>query len=128
MILLNALIKRTSAMFCFWILQGIWQGCTHPCVSKIITLWNSQCTFYHGLNLLITVCSVGQPEEPLYWNSSRCTPRHHAPPCFLIYINDLPSCVHNQIKLYADDILLYSHNNSVADCISLQQDLYSLMY
>ena len=28
---------------------------------------------------------------------------------FLIYINDLPSCVHNKVRLYADDVLLYSH-------------------
>ena len=44
----------------------------------------------------------------------------------LIYINDLPACVHNRIKLYTDDVLLYSHINSVADCIALQQDLDSL--
>ena len=49
-----------------------------------------------------------------------------APLLFIIYINDLPACEHNQIKLYADDLLLHSHITSVADCIALQQDLDSL--
>ena len=31
-----------------------------------------------------------------------------APLLFLLYINDLPICVRNKIKLYTDDILLYS--------------------
>ena len=34
----------------------------------------------------------------------------------LLYINDLPQCVHNEINLYADDFLLYSviHSEAVA--------------
>ena len=49
-----------------------------------------------------------------------------APLLFLMYISDLPACIHNQIKLYTDDVFLYSHINSVADCFALQQDLDSL--
>ena len=49
-----------------------------------------------------------------------------APLVFLMYINDLSSCVHNNVRLYADDILLYSHKDSKDDCISLQQDLNAL--
>ena len=49
-----------------------------------------------------------------------------APLLFLMYINDLPSCVHNNVRLYADDVLLYSHIHSKDDCISLQQDLNAL--
>ena len=44
-----------------------------------------------------------------------------APLLFLVYINDLPSCVHNNV-----DVLLYSHIHSKDDCISLQQDLNAL--
>ena len=46
-----------------------------------------------------------------------------APLLFLMYISDLPACIHNQIKLYTDDVFLYSHINSVADCFALQQNL-----
>ena len=31
-----------------------------------------------------------------------------APLLFLLYVNDLPDCVCNKMKLYADDVLLYS--------------------
>ena len=49
-----------------------------------------------------------------------------APVLLLIYINDLPTCVCNKVRLYADDVLLYSCINSTADYISLQQDLTAL--
>jgi len=42
---------------------------------------------------------------------------------FLLYINDLPQCVRNRIKLHADDVLLYSVIHSKADCVWLQEDL-----
>ena len=50
-----------------------------------------------------------------------------APLLLLLYINNLPTCVQNKVRLYADDILLYSYINSKDDCISLQQDLTDLM-
>ena len=49
-----------------------------------------------------------------------------APLLFLMYIKDLPSCTHNNVRLYADDVILYSHIYSKGDCISLQQDLNAL--
>ena len=50
-----------------------------------------------------------------------------APLLFLLYVNDLPDCVRNKIKLYADDVLLYSVICGTADCIRLQEDL-NLLY
>ena len=49
-----------------------------------------------------------------------------APLLFLIYINDLPTCVQSKIRRYADDVLMYSYINSKDDCISLQKDLTAL--
>ena len=48
-----------------------------------------------------------------------------APLLFLLYVNDLPQCVRNKIKLYADDVL-YSVIHSEADRVRLQEDLKML--
>ena len=45
---------------------------------------------------------------------------------FLIYINDLPLHVSSKVRLYADDVILYSNIYSVEDCHQLQRDLDSL--
>ena len=45
---------------------------------------------------------------------------------FLLYINNFLTCVNNKVKLYADDVLLYSYIRSEHDCIALQQDLDNL--
>ena len=49
-----------------------------------------------------------------------------APLLFLMYINDLSTCVQNKVRLYDDDVLIYSYINSKDDCIPLQQDLTAL--
>ena len=49
-----------------------------------------------------------------------------APLLFLCLINDLPENIKNKIKLYADDVLLYSTINSLDDCHQLQADLNTL--
>ena len=48
---------------------------------------------------------------------------HHV---VLLYIYDLPACVNNKVKLYADDVLLYSFIQSESDCIDLQDNLDKL--
>jgi hypothetical protein len=50
------------------------------------------------------------------------------PLMFLIFINDLPDQVdsHSQVRLFADDCLLYRNINSVDDHVVLQNDLLSL--
>ena len=48
------------------------------------------------------------------------------PLLFLLYINDLPSVVSSQVRLFADDCLLYRTVKSSADQVALQKDLEAL--
>ena len=49
-----------------------------------------------------------------------------APLLFLCFVNDMPEFVQCKIRLYADDILLYSEINSPDDCLRLQADIDNL--
>ena len=46
----------------------------------------------------------------------------------LTFINDLPEYTKSDVRLFADDCLLYRKVNSLADARQLQQDLSSLEY
>ena len=48
------------------------------------------------------------------------------PLLFLAYINDMPECVKSEIKLIADDSLLYRRIQNIPDCHQLQEDLNKL--
>ena len=45
---------------------------------------------------------------------------------FLFYINDLPENVKANVKLFADDCLLYKEINNICDGQDLQNDLKAL--
>ena len=45
---------------------------------------------------------------------------------FLIYINDLPTCISSSCSLFAGDCLLYRKVENDDDRRALQQDLYNI--
>ena len=47
------------------------------------------------------------------------------PILFLTYINDITANINGQLRLFADDALLYSPINSLEDQIKLQNDLHT---
>ena len=60
------------------------------------------------------------------WLNRAIPPWYHQGPSrfpllFLLYINDFPSRVHSKMKLYGDNVLLYSYIKSDADCQVLQE-------
>src|SRR5260221_4024738 len=48
------------------------------------------------------------------------------PLLFLVYINDIVNNIHSQIRLFADDCIVYRQIESLNDCHVLQNDLDSL--
>ena len=49
------------------------------------------------------------------------------PPLFLIYINDLPECVnHSEIRLFADDCIVYRCIHNQQDAELLQEDINAI--
>lgn len=45
------------------------------------------------------------------------------PLIFLMYINDLPSCVNSNVELFADDSVLHRQISTSNDCIQFQESL-----
>lgn len=45
------------------------------------------------------------------------------PLCFLIYINDMSKELESEIRLFADDVIIYRVINKLEDCERLQKDL-----
>ena len=50
-----------------------------------------------------------------------------SPVLFLVYINDFTDDIHSQIRLFADDCLVYRLINSINDHQILQRDLNTLI-
>ena len=48
------------------------------------------------------------------------------PLLFILYVNDISSVVQSNVKMFADDVTLYTTVLTTADCIQLQNDLDSV--
>jgi len=51
-----------------------------------------------------------------------------APLLFLMYANDLPDCIVNDMRMFADDTKLWSKISGLSDCVRLQADLDQLYF
>jgi hypothetical protein len=74
-------------------------------------------------NRIQRVCLEGSHSEWKHVTSGVPQGSVLGPILFLIYINDLPNSIKNFVKIFADDTKLYSINNQVEHCISLQADI-----
>ena len=91
-------------------------------VSGAVHKWIS--AFLHNRTQRVVVNGVFSDDAPV----SSGVPQGSVlgPLLFLCYINDLPNCVKSQVRLFADDSLLYRTINSVHDAVQLQEDLTAL--
>ena len=48
------------------------------------------------------------------------------PLLFILYLNDLPEGISSQVRLLADDCILYQEINTLNDCRDLQKDINTL--
>ena len=75
----------------------------------------------------ISECNLRRDLQQQFPSDFWCPSRHHvAPLLFLCFVNDIPTSVQCKIRLYANDILLYSEISSTNDCTRLQNDITSL--
>ena len=72
-------------------------------------------------NRIQCVVLDSKQSQPTPYGSTVVTPL-----LFLCFINDLPEKITSKIRLYADDVLLYSTINSFEECYTLQEDLNTL--
>ena len=52
-----------------------------------------------------------------------CQVYHKVPLLFLLYVNDITDGISSEIRLFADDCILYRQIMAHVDCITLQQDI-----
>ena len=76
---------------------------------------HTQCVVVDGISSTSTSVDSGVPQGTVL-----------GPLLFLLYINDLPQNVTSQVRLFADDCLLYRSVKCTQDQLDLQRDLTSL--
>jgi hypothetical protein len=94
----------------------------HPSIIDWLKSWLKSRVFHVNVNNSLstaTSTSSGVPQGSVL-----------GPLLFLIYINDLPDCIQSSttsVRLFADDIVLYSPIRSTRDQENLQEDLNNLV-
>ena len=82
---------------------------------KAFLLGRTQCVALEGEKSSEIPVTAGVPQGSVL-----------GPILFLLYINDLPENIHSEIRLFAEDTVVYLTINSKADCQTLQQDRHKL--
>lgn len=90
------------------------RGCTLQWIESFLTD-RKQRVLVEGLSSNIVDVNSGVPQGTVM-----------GPLLFLAYINDLPEVVQSNVKLFADDCLVYRTICSTSDTVQLQQDLSAL--
>ena len=89
-------------------------GKLHNWKQKIFTMRTQQVVLEGVSSSSITVTS-GVPQGTVL-----------GPLLFILYLNDLPEGVSSQVRLLADDCILYREINTLNDCQDLQKDINTL--
>ena len=92
------------------------------CIKGLIHAWISNFLTQRKMRVVVE----GEKSWPVDVGSDVPQGMVLGPLLFLCHINDLPECVDSQIRLFADDYLLYRPINSPKDHQILQQDLNNL--
>ena len=103
--------------------DGLLSKLKHYCIDKKIWQWISnlkkkrkQCVVVDGVSSSLVDVDSGVPQGTVL-----------GPILFLLHINDLPSILSSNVRLFADDCLIYRQIKSNNDQIELQRDLNLLL-
>jgi hypothetical protein len=79
------------------------------------------------LDSRVQVVSVGGFDSgPIMTTSGVPQGSHLGPLLFVLFINDLGSCLSSEFLMYADDLKIYTSVKCIGDCLKLQSDLNKL--
>ena len=102
--------QRLLSKLChYWI-----TGKLHNWMQKLLTMRTQQVVLEGVSSSSITVTS-GEPQGTIL-----------RPLLFILYLNDLPEGISPQVRLLADDCILYREINTLNDCQDLQKDIDTL--
>ena len=133
---------------CWWLGQGNWWWLPHRCgnfflilVRPLIQYHTSGCCTNYSITVSVDLFCAGSLfflscQQRIVINGSQSTwllvlsgvsrGTVLGPLLFLLYINDIDTDVTSEIRLFADDCILYRTIKSSAACVVLQSDISKL--